>query len=105
MEVSDEVVAAAVAQSVAELQAPSACHLLLVVACVALGLDEAAEVSVEHADLARLARLAVVDPGLVGIAVGEVLVLALSDPRVSEQGLEVGRCWGQVYCDQSLCRG
>ena len=97
---SDEVVAAAVAQSVAELQAPSACHLLLVVACVALGLDEAAEVSVEHADLARLA---VADPGLVGIGVGEVLVLALSDPKVSEQGLEVGHCWGQVYCDQSLC--
>lgn len=102
---SDEVAAVAVAHSVAGQQAPSVRHLL-VVACVALGLDEAAEVSVEHAGLDRLDRLdrlAVAVPDLVGIAV-EVLVLALSDPKVSEQGVEVGRCWGQVCCAQSSCR-
>ena len=103
MGVSDEAAAAVVVQSVAELQAPSAGHLL-VVACVALGLGDAAEVSVEPADLARLARFAVAVPGLVGIAVGEVLVLALSDPKVSEQGVGVGHCWGQVCWDQSSCR-
>ena len=92
----------AVAHSVAGQQAPSV-RYLLVVACVALGLDEAAEVSVEHAGLDRLDRLAVAVPDLVGIAV-EVLVLALSDPKVSEQGVEVGRCWGQVCCAQSSCR-
>jgi hypothetical protein len=99
VEVSDEVAAAAVAQSVAELQAPSACHLL-VVACAALALGEVAEVSVEHVDSAHLA---VAVPGLVDVAVEELLVLALSDPKVSEQGVEVGHCWGQVCYDQSLC--
>lgn len=76
MEASNEVAAVAVAQSVAELQAPSARHLL-VVACVALALGEAAEVSVAHVDLAHLA---VAVPDLVDVAVEELLVLALSDP-------------------------